>query len=264
MAIGDKNNSTNPDFWMNLAAEHIYNSADRRTASVEALKAVILWAFGIFSAGGFTLTMFGALKDFDTYALYSFGIAFFLLTSAYYIASEAQFPRVEKFKLGEPGKIADAYSNTVKSQSAIFKVASAITGIAFFFLAAGLLIEFYTIKNNNQQQTIVSTNDPFIKAGVENRGNLTYIPVSIEWKKNEPVQLTYIKTTSKKGSNIIQETTLFNQVFYTDTLGRIFHSYPLSIKDAVKNLTLKVTVTPKSTKDTTIERTMYLKLSLVP
>ena len=260
MPIDGNSSPTNPVFWQNLAAEHIYNSADRRTASVEALKAVISWAFTIFSLGGFALTLFGQLKDFDQNALIAFGIAFFLLTLAYYVASRAQFPSVEKFKLGDSRAIADAYSNTVRLQAVTFRWAAAFTGLGFFFFASGLLIQFGTVKQNSKLASDVISEIPFIKATVEKRGDTTYVPVTINWQKSQPLTLMYIKLSSAKGSASLKETPLLTQVLHTDSTGAVFCSLRLAEKDSVQNLIIRTITKQKSVKDTTIERTISIRL----
>jgi hypothetical protein len=261
MAIADKN-IANENFWCNLSAENIYSSADRRQKSVDALKAIILYAFGLFSVGGFMLNIFGAVKDFDSSALYAFGIAFFLLTVAYFLAGQAQFPAEAKYKQADPVEIAEAHNKSVRQQSRWFRGAAAVTGVAFFSLAIGILIQFATVKD---KKTAASPPAPdlILKTGMEKKGDTIFIPVTAQWKKNEPIHLSYIKTETVKSGNTSTyvETPFFSRTFYADTAGRLFYSLPILPKDSIKTLIVRASI-QKTTADTTIEKNTSVKLSL--
>lgn len=142
MAIEGKIKPTE-DFWINLSAESIYGSSERIAKAGETLKTVITWAFGIFTVGGFALTVFGTnFKSYSPWGLYLFGTAFFLLTIAQVFIVKSQAPVTKEYNDQDPAEVKKVFVEKVRVQSAIFSWAMGITFTAFFLLAAGILIQF--------------------------------------------------------------------------------------------------------------------------
>ncbi len=260
MPLGDKH-MVDADFWANMAAEHIYSTAGRRVVSAETLRTIILWAFGFFSVGGFALNLFGTLKNFHQLSLVCFGICFLLLVLAYYFAGQAQFPASKTFKVGSTTEIADAFSNSAKKQTNIFQIATTLTGIGFFFLAVGLLIQFGNVKEVRKVAALPE--QPIVKTVIKKRKDSLFVPVIIQWKKDEPVYLSIVKLEIIKAKTVNRtvETNLFDGLFYPDSLGRVFYSYSVLPKDSVKSMIVRTTVT-KKTSDTLSERMVSIKLTI--
>jgi hypothetical protein len=257
MAINDTN-IANDNFWLNMAAESAYSSSEKRTKSVESLKAIIIWAFALFSAGGFAFTLFGSLKEFDTYALLCFGAAFFLLTIAYVQAGRAQYPVAQSYNPLAPAEIKTAISEVVKTQANRFKWASGITSVAFFFLATGFLVEFGTVKNK-KTETARPEKSFFVKTGLEKRNDSVYVPVTVMAKKNATVMLTFIKSAA--GAVEDPKNTQVSGIFYADSTGNFYHTYATA-KDSAKNIFVKVTVIQSVNADTTHEQSDIIKLAI--
>jgi hypothetical protein len=242
-----------------MAAESIYNSAEKRTKSVESLKTVIVWAFTLFSVGGFAVSLFGKLNEFHTYALISFGIAFFMLTIAYVQAGRAEYPVVNEYNPNEAKDIKKALSNVVAAQSERFKWASGITSIGFFFLAIGLLIQFGAVKKETKEIEKVSSSFD-MKVGVERRGDNVFIPMTIMSKKNERVEISIINDTSLVFSADPKKL-LFNQAFYTDSIGRLYYSYTME-QDTIKTLLVKATIQQKNEGDVLVEQSKVIRVKI--
>jgi hypothetical protein len=249
----DGKNKPNEDFWQNIASESIYNSSEKITASTTALKTVITWAFGIFAVGGFSFSVFGnSLKEYNFYALISFGIAFFLLTIAYALASQAQYPVAKKFNDSQPVEIKAAFSEVVATQSKFFKAAAAITITGVFLIAVGILIQFGNIKKTN---AVKHERLSYIKAGVEKRSDSTFIPVTLVDKENAAVTLSFFDNGIKK------DTLLYTGVYYTDAGGRLYYSYRV-INDSIKKVLVKATVRLSESADTLFEQTRMINLNI--
>jgi len=261
MSISDQN-KTDANFWCNFSAEQVYNSSERRAKSVEALKAVIVWAFALFSVGGFVVTLFGSLKDYSVYGLICFGIAFFMLTLSYHLAGKAQYPVMKNYVQDDPSEIADAFNEAVEKQTGAFKRAAATTAVGFFFLALGILIQFGSVKKE-QAQIVQPVTVAIVKTGVEKRSDSIFVPVTVQWKKNAPIYLSYVKLEALKENGAIQqkETPIYSQIFYADSLGRLFHSHLFLPKDSIKNLVVKAGVLQQNA-DTLYERIISIKISL--
>ena len=251
-----------PDFWANMAAEHIYTTAERRVTSAKTLETIILWAFGFFSVGGFALRLFGTLKEFNDWALICFGVCFFLLVLAYYYAGKSQFPDSQTFRMGDIQQIATAFSDSAKTQTSVFKTATALTGVAFFFLALGLLILFGTVKEEEKVVTR-QLQQPVIKTGVEKRNDSLFLPITIQWRNDEPVHLSILKSEIVKVGTATStiESRLYGGTFYTDTSGRIYYSHLILPKDSVKNVVIRTIVSQK-VADTLSERISSIKLAV--
>lgn len=262
MPIDGKNMLT-PDFWANMAAEHIYTTAERRVTSAKTLETIILWAFGFFSVGGFALNLFGALKEFNHWALICFGVCFFLLVLAYYYAGKSQFPDSQTFRMGDIQQIATAFSDSAKTQTRVFKTATALTGVAFFFLALGLLILFGTVKKEEEKVVTPQAHQPVVKTGVEKRNDSLFLPITIQWRKNEPVHISILKSDIVKVGTATStvESRLYGGTFYADTSGHIYYSHLILPKDSVKNVVIRTLVSHKIA-DTLSERISSIKLTI--
>ncbi len=115
MAI-ESTNIVSEKFWLNLAAEQIYSSFEKRAASVKSLQTIILWTYGLFTASGFVSSIFKDISAFPDCSLILFGIAFFLLTFAYALSNEAQYPVTSSFHPNDTVAIAESFSAAVKKQ----------------------------------------------------------------------------------------------------------------------------------------------------
>lgn len=243
----------NEDFWQNLASESIYNSAEKIAGASTALKTVITWAFGIFSVGGFSLTVFGnLLKDYNWWALIIFGIAFFLLTIAYALASQAQYPIAKKYNDAVPAEIKAAFSEVVSTQSKFFKTASTVTILGVFLIALGILIQFGNIKKSGAVKTEPLS---YLKTGVEKRGDSVFIPVTLVDKAKTAVALSFFHTGIKKDS------LLYSGVYYTDAAGRLYYSYRI-INDSIKKVLVKATVRLSESADSLFEQTRIVNVNI--
>lgn len=219
-----------PKFWLNLAAESIYNSAEKISKSCETLKTIIGWTFGLFATGGFVITTFGNLPKYSIYTLYSFGIAFFLLTIAYALSAEGQYPVVKEYNDHDPFQIKKVFGGAVALQASRFRTAATITFVGFFFLGLGILIQFPNTKE--KKETPAATVQPTfeMKTGVEVKDGQTYIPVTIKAKKNDTLTVSFFNITkdSKNLSAPDPKNLLESKVFYTDTAGNVYNSYKLT------------------------------------
>jgi len=247
------------DFWCNIAAESIYNSADRRAKAADTLKTLITWAFGLFSTGGFAVSLFGSIKEFNGCALICFGIAFFLLTIAYCVANMAQYPVAQTFNAQNPAAIAVSFSQAVKKQAHVFNIAVVISSLGFFFFALGLLLQFAHVKGNATQ--IPTPSRLMLNTGVYLQDGKMYIPIAVKAGRNDTVNIAiYNNTPSKSGNSAVPEL-LFAAPLKADTSGMLFYSYCRSAADTLKALTVTASV-QKRNQDTIAEQknTVALKV----
>lgn len=247
MAINETN-ITSDNFWLNMAAEAVYSAAQKRSKSVENLKTAISWGFGLFSISGFVIALFGPVKEYDSKALICFGIAFAMLTVAYIVASNAEFPVMESFNTNVTDEIKNAFSETVKKQTEIFKWAAGVAAVAFFLIVAGILVQT-TFKKEILKPVIIKMPPAFIKAGFEKNGKVNTIPVTIMADKTQPITLSFINAT-KNPNNL-----LFEETYYTDSIGRLYYSYKIPT-DSIKSIAVRVIIKEKQIADTVIEH-MY-------
>jgi hypothetical protein len=263
MSIADKN-MADEDFWCNLAAESIYSSADRRSKSVEALKGVITWAFGLFTTGGFFLGLFGKINDTNPVALVSLGIGFSLLTIAYSQAYKAQYPVPETFRPLVPEDVLNAFKSAVVAQSKLFKQAVTITSAGITFIAIGILIAFGTIKPSTPPKMTAPPSGLVIRTGVEKKGGLVYVPVIMMGKPNDLVDLSLINTTPISGAKDSAKTgrLLSGLPMYADTAGRLYYSFSFKPADTIKTLLLIVDRRESKIKDTLLRQVAAINLNV--
>ncbi|HMI79316.1 MAG TPA: hypothetical protein VK484_11015 [Ferruginibacter sp.] len=252
------------DFWINLSAESIYGSSERMVKAGETLKTVITWAFGIFTVGGFALTIFGTnLKTYDHYGLYLFGGAFFLLTIAQILIVKSQAPVTISYNPYDPVQINIIFVEKVRTQSAIFNWAMGIAFTAFFLLAAGILIQFAALTKKDEEKKC----PPFliVNTGIEKRANATSIPVTVEYKKDKnPIQVTITNLTTGTNNPLPVNSPLrllVDTVFYTDKAGKLYYSYKLAV-DSVKTLLVKITAREKDSTNNFQELSKLITLNI--
>ncbi len=256
MAISDTNKA-NEDFWCNIAAESIYGSSERRAKSVDSLKTLITWAFGLFSTGGFAFTLFGNIKDFDGYALINFGIAFFLLTIAYSVANMAQYPVAETYRPSEPVAIANSFSRAVKKQMRIFNVAVGVVSLGFFFFALGLLLQFANVRKNASPKISV-TPGLMLNTSVLKKGGTIYIPMTIRAGKNDSVDIKICNNATSKQKDTIPKI-LFTASLRADSNGMLYYSYSQARADSITSILVEASLR-KVTFDTVALQTKTVAL----
>lgn len=258
MAIQDTNTAGADSFWLNLTAESIYTSSDKREKSVKDLNSLILWTFGLFAAGtGGFLSIFGGIKDFDQYALISFAIAFFFLCLAYFCSNRALYPVAKTLHPADVASIKTAFTETTKKQIQRFQWASGFAAFGFFCLASGIFFQFWSLSKPKTQTpaTVLSFNTK-----VEKRGDSTFIPVTIMERSKQSVDLSFIDNSSLD-SSLNNKKILFNRVFLTDTTGRLYYSYHVQ-NDSIKTIIVKATFRHKATTDSLEEKSTLIKVIL--
>jgi len=255
MAISDKNQA-DAAFWCNIAAESIYNSADKRSRAAESLQKLVIWVFGLFATGGFVSTVFGQIKGFNDAALISFGIAFFLLTISYCIASNAQYPVAKSYKPADPVSIAQSFSQTVKMQAAIFNCAVITCSLGFFFLAGGILLQFAHIKDEPERKGWAGDKLSLMTTA-QLHGKIMYIPMIITAHKGDSVDIRIDNNTS---TGVAQQR-LFSTRQGTDTAGRLYYSWLYNLSDTEKITAVKVSAAlQKKDHDTIVEESKMVIL----
>ena len=215
MAIGDKNEAQQP-FWLNYAAESIYASFEKLNSANANLQKLILWAFGIFSTGGFIIILISNHITFNRFSLICFAIAFFFLTLAYYFTIKASFPSLEAINPLNQTSIETGYSNAIKAMRRHFQIANATTLIGFLFLAFGILFQFLYTKDHKECSGLV------LKTGIEQKGTLYLIPVTINFEPSKPIRVL-IKEDSKDTGQ--QKISIVDNIYYTDTSGKLATSF---------------------------------------
>jgi hypothetical protein len=258
MAIEDKN-IAQPEFWLNIAAESIYNSPGKRKESVDTLQKIILWAFAIFASGGFAMTVFGDVKNYNKLALCSFGIGYFLLTISYAVSNEALYPVLKTYRPNDPVDIEDKFSESVVLQTKKFKRAAMISIVGFFALAVGILIQFGNVHKDEVKGKPVAF---ALNAIVVRQGDSLFIPVVAGGKKGGTIKLSFIPFRMDKKDAIIEGQSLYDGVFLADTAGLLNYSYIPPRDSTIKYITIRSIVAEKNVKDTTIERIYSVRLSL--
>ncbi|OOQ58796.1 hypothetical protein [Mucilaginibacter pedocola] len=242
MAINDKN-MAGGDFWCNVAAESIYTSADRRAKAADSLKTVITWAFGVFSTGGFAVSLFGSIKEFNGSALICLGVAFFLLTIAYCVANMAQYPVSETYNAQDPVEITIAFSKAVKHQATVFNTAVIISSSGFFFFALGLLLQFTHVKSNPPKIPLPA---PFtLNTSIQLKDGKMYIPVTVRAGKNDSVNVAIYNSTPPKVGKVAA-VLLFSVILKPDTAGIVYYSYSRQAEDSVKAITVTASIEKKN------------------
>jgi len=233
MAIEDKKIASET-FWLNIAAENIYSSFEKRATSVGNLKKVIEWAFAIFTTTGFVGGTFGVtITGFNIISLVSFGIAFCLLVIAYVLAGKAHYPVAKTYHPNDVADISKAFGEAVAEQTKQFKRASGVTILGFFFLAFGILFLFRYAKQQPSPPVKVIINPLLIKAGIEKRNDSVFIPVTAMAEKD-----TSLKNTNNTVILSIsairngKDFSLCNNPYKLDTAGRFFYSY--QVPDSAK------------------------------
>ncbi len=211
-------------FWLNMAAESISSSFEKRAASAKKLKELLIWAFGLLALTGFVGSIFGGVKTFPLVSLIFFGIGYALLTIAHVLAGEAEYPVTQKFHPNDTEDIAKAFSVAVKQQSAFFKWATGITFLGFLCIAMAILFLFFKVL----EKPVVKKEDLYpltVNASVIKVNDSTLkVPVTI-------ITVPVIDTVDIAifyGKN--KETLLFNEAYKTDTAGRIYTSCQVKIK----------------------------------
>ena len=250
MAITDKH-IAGETFWLNIAAENIYSTFEKRATSVKNLKLVIEWAFRLFLTGGFVLSIFGSIENFNLISLVLFGIAFFFLTASYALASQAQYPVTKEYHPNDVSDISIAFSSAVKTQADFFKWAAGMTLTGFFFLALAILFLFYKAKKPPEVVKI-TVNPLLLRTSIEKKEGNYFIPVSIMTLPDSKIDLTI--TGVKDGENNV----LYTQPFLADTTGRISYSYPLTTKE-FDTFFVRAGI-QESEAETTIERFTTVKI----
>jgi len=223
MAIEDKKIASET-FWLNIAAESIYTTFEKRAAGVKNLKEVIAWAFAIFSATGFVGSVFGkAIENFNDKSLWCFGIAFFLLTFGYVFAGQAQYPVIKTYHPNDVSDISKAFGEAVKTQSKYFGIAAATTMLGFFFVAMAILFLFKHAKEKPKPEIKEAIIIPLlVKTSVVKKGDTCFIPVTVMTKPD--ANDVSISISAFKGD---KDSVLLNGTFETDTSGRVFISHPI-------------------------------------
>jgi hypothetical protein len=233
MAITDKY-IANETFWLNIAAENIYSSFEKRAASVSYLKKVIEWAFAIFTTTGFVGGTFGvSINGFSIISLVCFGFAFSFLVFAYVLAGKAQYPVAKTYHPNDVADISKAFGQAVTEQTKQFKIASKVTIWGFLFLAFGVLFMFWHANQPPCKPKEVMINPLILKAGIEKRNDSVFIPVTAMAAKDTSLKDTnniitlYISVIRKEKDSII-----CNKPYKLDTAGHFFYSY--LVPDSVK------------------------------
>ncbi len=249
MAV-ENENIVSEKFWLNLAAENIYNSFEKRVASVTRLKEVIVWAFTLFTTGGFVIGVFGKVSEFPYYSLYLFGAGFALLTLAYVLAGEAQYPVTQQYHPNDTEGIARVFSAAVNKQSAFFKLAAGITFLGFLAIAFAILFLFSDAK---KPVTVVKSEmyPLTVITSLQKKDSLYAIPLTV---MTLPKAEVYVSIRAGKE----KEKLLFNEVYKADTTGRLYQSFTVSEDSEL--YWIKAGIRPVNKTDTIIETSKTIRL----
>jgi hypothetical protein len=255
MAV-ESTNIVSEKFWLNLAAEQIYSTFEKRAASVKSLQTIILWTYGLFTASGFVSSIFKDVSAFPDSSLFLFGGAFFLLTIAYALSNEAQNPVTSKFHPNDTVGIANSFSTAVKKQADYFKWASGITLLGFFLFALALLFLFKDKADAKKKVKDEIKTSATVKIGIEQKETLNkIIPVTISTGKGKLIQIT-IQDESKSNELIL------DSVFYADAKGNFYASFPVATTKDIKNLLVKATIKQSDSSDISFYESTIVKLKV--
>lgn len=210
-------------FWLNLAAQSITTSFEKRAAGAKRLKDLITWAYGLLAATGIIGSIFGEVKTFPIESLIAFGVGYALLTIAYGLAGEAEYPVTKNYHPNDTEAIANAFSEAVKYQTNYFKAAAVVAFAGLAGIAFAILFLFFSAKEKAPvakeelypivvNSSVIRTNDSLLK-----------IPVTI---MTVPVADT-VSIAILSGKN--KEIVLFKEAYKTDTAGRIYTVCPVKL-----------------------------------
>jgi hypothetical protein len=231
MAIENKNIAAD-NFWLNIAAENIYASFEKRKKSVEDLNKVILWAFGVFTAGGFGLIFFKNLKDLNVISLWCFGFAYFFLVFAYLISNSAQYPIATNYNPLSVLEIQNTFEKAVIEQAKRFTLASILTFVGFGFLAFAILNAF--ISSKFEAVKIVALPGLSLKTDIVFIGDSAFVPLAVNTKKNSQVTISILY-------GVDRAKLLFSRPFLTDSSGKLSYTYPL-IGDTIEEINVEASI----------------------
>jgi hypothetical protein len=228
MPINDTNIS-NDDFWLNIAAESIYNTYEKRIKAIENLQKLIGWATGLFSTSSFLFYFFPKAGGLEGKALYFFYLAIAFLVVGYFFSSASGFPSPSKYNPNDPNEIKDKFSKSVVTSTILFNISVLFVFAGFLCIALGIIKQVAPA----ERQAIAEKKEIKVMADLEVRGDSTFIPVLIENATSLKARAIVrgFKTSfiaSKTNPVILVE----NGLYPADTLGRVFLS--IYVKD--KNL----------------------------
>ncbi len=208
-------------FWLNLAAESITTSFEKRTAGAKRLKDLVTWAYGLLAATGVIGSLFGEVKTFPIESLIFFGAGYALLTIAYGLAGEAEYPVTRNYHPNDMEAIANAFSEAVKYQTKYFKAAAVVGFAGLASISFAILFLFFSAKEKAPvvkeelypmvvNSSVIRINDSLLK-----------IPVTIMTVPGaDTVSISILSGKNK-------ELVLFKEAFKTDTAGRLYTACPV-------------------------------------
>lgn len=226
MAINDKN-VVNELFWVNYAAEKIYDSFATRAKAVENLQLFVKWIFSLFTAGGFVLVFFGK-GEFNCTTLVLFGIGFVLLIFSYFFSTESGYPVTKKVQPNEAAAIQKAYSEALQVSDGLFRKANNTCILGVFLMGIGTLIQFSQTKKPPGNGPVVKQPMIQLSAYLQGNGDEKLIPFTIKSDKNATIAVrvsTGDNFIPSEGPFQSDADALFTRNFITDTAGICVSSF---------------------------------------
>lgn len=254
MAITDQNLASE-NFWLNIAAESIYDTYNRRAKAVENLQKLIAWGMGLFTTGSFLIYFFPKADGLSQQTFQYFCIAIGMLVLGYFLASVSGFPLPSKYNANDPADIKIKFTRGVIISSVTFSFSILFVFAGFLFIALGIFQQGSTPRTTPAEPK----KELQVAASLQTHADSTYLPVIISHTKAAYARI--IIRAYKSGYQVSKtnlETVLENGLFPADSSGHIavsryvgnaslrFFSVTVNIPEAAQNgLTVQRVFTKK-------------------
>lgn len=229
MAITDKNLASE-NFWLNIAAESIYDTYNRRAKAVENLQKLIAWGLGLFTTGSFLIFFFPKAEGLSDQTFRYFCIAIALLVLGYFLASVSGFPLPSKYNPNDPVDIKKKFVRGVVISSITFSFSIVFVFAGFLFIATGIFQQGGTPR----AKAAAPKKELQVVASLQVHADSTYIPVVVNHAPS--LQARIIIRAYKSGYQVSKtnpEVVLENGLFLADSAGHV------AISRFVPNASLK-------------------------
>lgn len=206
MAVNDEN-QVSETFWLNIAAEQVYSTPANRNAAVERLQKTIVWVFGVYTSITVAGLLFAKSDAWNGWSLVFFGLAFFLLTVAYRVATMATFPVPESFYAEEAASVRDGFNKAISESNTRFEEAVGLcfTGVIFYSLAIFSLFASSALNRFTFSKAEKSNDDLRIELKKDPCSTHTY-DVQILSAKNSWVGIRVLRGSTNQKDTIARDT----------------------------------------------------------
>jgi len=168
MAINDKN-IIKDDFWLNIAAEEVYDSFKTRNDAIERLQKLVVWIIGIYSSVSIASVLYAKPENWNQTVLVLFGTAFIFLIAGYVTSTIASMPHGKPFFANEVSDIRDAYNRAIRCSKRYLtsSISLIVIGSGFYGVAIFLLFSFKFLDSFSHHTQIKDSNSTHIFAIVK-------------------------------------------------------------------------------------------------